>query len=217
MFNQFLASKGYTVLDLDYRGSAGYGRDWRTAIYRYMGGRDLQDHVDASKYLSSNSASIPERIGIYGGSYGGFITLMALFTEPEAFRRRRGAAQRHRLGALQPRLHGEHPQHPQTDTLAYRRSSPIYFAEGLEDPLLMAARHGRCERPLSGHRAAHSAPHRAGQDGLGACCLSGGGSRVRAARRHGPTSTGGSSSCSRRTSPSGAPPPAGGPNDDCSN
>src|SRR5205814_1944071 len=49
MFNQFLASKGYTVLDLDYRGSDGYGRDWRTAIYRHMGGRDLQDQVDASK------------------------------------------------------------------------------------------------------------------------------------------------------------------------
>src|SRR6185312_3099224 len=46
MFNQFLATKGYVVLDEDYRGSAGYGRDWRVAIYRHMGGRDLQDEVD---------------------------------------------------------------------------------------------------------------------------------------------------------------------------
>ena len=45
MFHTLLTRRGYVVLDLDYRASAGYGRDWRTAIYRHMGGRDLQDHV----------------------------------------------------------------------------------------------------------------------------------------------------------------------------
>jgi dipeptidyl aminopeptidase/acylaminoacyl peptidase len=138
MFNQFLASKGYTVLDLDYRGSDGYGRDWRTAIYRHMGGRDLQDQVDASRYLATNSRINPERIGIYGGSYGGFITLMALFTEPNHF----GAG-----AALRSVTDWAHYNQgytsnilnlPQNDTLAYRQSSPIYYAEGLEDPLLMA-------------------------------------------------------------------------------
>jgi dipeptidyl aminopeptidase/acylaminoacyl peptidase len=68
MFNQYLASKGYVVLDMDYRGSAGYGRDWRTAIYRWMGGRDLQDEVDGSRYLQKNFGVDPERIGMYGGS-----------------------------------------------------------------------------------------------------------------------------------------------------
>jgi dipeptidyl aminopeptidase/acylaminoacyl peptidase len=138
MFNQFLASKGYVVLDLDYRGSDGYGRDWRTAIYRHMGGRDLQDQVDASKYLNANYHIDPERIGLYGGSYGGFITLMALFTEPKHF----GAG-----AALRSVTDWAHYNEgytsnilnlPQNDTLAYRQSSPIYFAEGLEDPLLMA-------------------------------------------------------------------------------
>ncbi|MFL5582095.1 MAG: DPP IV N-terminal domain-containing protein, partial [Gemmatimonadaceae bacterium] len=51
MFHHLLATRGYVVLDLDYRASAGYGRDWRTAIYRHMGGRDLQDHVDGVRYL----------------------------------------------------------------------------------------------------------------------------------------------------------------------
>jgi dipeptidyl aminopeptidase/acylaminoacyl peptidase len=138
MFNQFLAAHGYVVLDVDYRASSGYGRDWRTAIYRYMGGRDLQDQVDASRYLEKNYSIDPERIGIYGGSYGGFITLMALFTEPKHF----GAG-----AALRSVTDWSHYNHgytsdilnfPQDDTLAYRRSSPIYFAEGLEDPLLMA-------------------------------------------------------------------------------
>lgn len=138
MFNQFLASQGYVVLDIDYRGSAGYGRDWRTAIYRHMGGRDLQDQVDGARYLQSEFGIDPERIGLYGGSYGGFITLMALFTEPEWFGA--GAA----LRSVTDWAHYNHGytsrilNFPAVDTLAYRQSSPIFFAEGLEDPLLIA-------------------------------------------------------------------------------
>jgi len=137
MFNQFLASKGYVVLDVDYRASAGYGRDWRTAIYRYMGGRDLQDQVDASKYLTKEYSIDPERIGIYGGSYGGFITLFALFTQSQYF----GAG-----AAIRSVTDWAHYNHgytsnilnlPQTDTIAYHRSSPIYYAEGLKDPLVI--------------------------------------------------------------------------------
>jgi len=137
MFNNYLASKGYVVLDIDYRASAGYGRDWRTAIYRFMGGRDLQDQVDGSKYLTKNFGIDPERIGMYGGSYGGFMTLMALFTEPKYFGA--GAA----LRSVTDWAHynngytGSILNFPQTDTLAYHRSSPIFHAEGLEDPLLM--------------------------------------------------------------------------------
>ena len=138
MFNQYLASKGYVVLDIDYRGSAGYGRDWRTAIYRWMGGRDLQDHVDGSRYLEKEFGIDPERIGIYGGSYGGFITLMALFNESTRFGAGAG------LRSVTDWAHYNHTyttrilNQPQDDSVSYRRSSPIYFAEGLEDPLLIA-------------------------------------------------------------------------------
>ena len=137
MFNHYLAAKGYVVLDIDYRGSAGYGRDWRTAIYRHMGGRDLQDHVDGSRYLQREFGIDPERVGIYGGSYGGFITLMALFTEPKQFGA--GAA----LRSVTDWAHYNHQytsqilNTPDRDSVAYRRSSPIYFAQGLEDPLLI--------------------------------------------------------------------------------
>src|SRR5690606_25189161 len=85
MFHNLLTDLGYTVLNVDYRGSAGYGRDWRTAIYRHMGGRDLGDYIDASQYLAEAHGIPPERVFIYGGSYGGFLTLMALFTAPEHF------------------------------------------------------------------------------------------------------------------------------------
>ncbi len=137
MFHHFLMEQGYTILDLDYRGSAGYGRDWRTAIYRHMGGKDLTDQIDAAEYLVKHHGSKPERIGIYGGSYGGFITLMALFTAPKSFGA--GAA----LRPVTDWAHYNHPytsnilNQPQEDDEAFRRSSPIYFAEGLEDPLLI--------------------------------------------------------------------------------
>ena len=137
MFHNLLADLGYLVLQVDYRASAGYGRDWRTAIYRHMGGRDLQDYVDASQYITDTYGIGPDQIGIYGGSYGGFITLMALFTAPEYF----GAG-----AALRSVTDWAHYNHgytsnilntPATDSLAFARSSPINFAEGLEDPLLM--------------------------------------------------------------------------------
>ena len=137
MFHNLLADEGYTVIDVDYRGSSGYGRNWRTGIYRYMGGRDLEDQVDAVKYLVQNHQIDAGKLGIYGGSYGGFITLMALFTKPGMFKA--GAA----LRSVTDWAHYNHGytsnilNEPQTDSLAYRRSSPIYFAEGLQDRLLM--------------------------------------------------------------------------------
>src|ERR1700754_4029325 len=65
MFHHLLASKGYVVLDPDYRASAGYGRDWRTAIYRHMGGKDLDDVVDGAAYLVAQEGVDPKRVGVY--------------------------------------------------------------------------------------------------------------------------------------------------------
>jgi dipeptidyl aminopeptidase/acylaminoacyl peptidase len=137
MFHNLLADKGYTVLDIDYRGSAGYGRNWRTGIYRHMGGLDLTDQVDGAGYLSSRYGIDPKRIGIYGGSYGGFITLMGMFTTPGVFAA--GAA----LRSVTDWAHYNHGytsnilNEPYNDSLAYRRSSPIYYAAGLQGRLLM--------------------------------------------------------------------------------
>jgi dipeptidyl aminopeptidase/acylaminoacyl peptidase len=137
MFHHLLMERGFTVLDIDYRGSAGYGRDWRTGIYRHMGGKDLTDHVDGVRYLVSEHGVDPKRVGIYGGSYGGFITFMAMFTEPDVFAA--GAA----LRPVTDWAHYNHPytanilNTPQADLEAYRRSSPIYFAEGLRGALLI--------------------------------------------------------------------------------
>src|SRR5205085_8595296 len=137
MFQHYLMEHGYVVMDIDYRGSSGYGRDWRTGIYRHMGGKDLDDNVDAAKWLVAQQGVDPKRIGLYGGSYGGFITLMAMFTTPDVFAA--GAA-------LRPVTDWAHYNHgytanilntPQADADSYRQSSPIYFAEGLKGALLI--------------------------------------------------------------------------------
>ena len=137
MFHNLLTDLGYTVLDIDYRASDGYGRDFRTGIYRHMGGKDLSDHLDGKKYLVENLGIDNDRVGIHGGSYGGFITLMALLTEPGEFKA--GAA----LRSVTDWAHYNHGytsnilNFPETDPEAYKKSSPIYFANNLQDKLLM--------------------------------------------------------------------------------
>nr|WP_121270016.1 prolyl oligopeptidase family serine peptidase [Pedobacter schmidteae] len=137
MFNNMLADNGYTVIDIDYTASSGYGRNHRTGIYRHMGGKDLTDQVDGVQMLVDKYQMNPKHVGIYGGSYGGFITLMALFKEGDVFRC--GAALRsvadwaHYNQGYTSNILNE----PFNDEIAYRRSSPIYFAEGLKGNLLM--------------------------------------------------------------------------------
>ena len=64
MFNNLLTDLGYTVLDIDYRASSGYGRDWRTGIYRFMGGKDLEDNVDGAKLLVDKYGIDADKIGL---------------------------------------------------------------------------------------------------------------------------------------------------------
>lgn len=139
MFHSMLAQQGYVVMDMDYRASAGYGRDWRTAIYRHMGKPEIEDLEDGVNWMVENANVDPKRVGTYGGSYGGFMTFMALFTKPELFQA--GAA----LRPVSDWAHYNGPytsnilNTPDVDPIAYERSSPIYFAEGLNKPMLINA------------------------------------------------------------------------------
>ncbi|MEM7150682.1 MAG: prolyl oligopeptidase family serine peptidase, partial [Pseudomonadota bacterium] len=139
MFHSLLADEGYVVMDMDYRASKGYGRDWRTAIYRQMGTPETQDLADGVKWMADNVNVNTQAVGTYGGSYGGFMTFMALFTAPDLFQS--GAA-------LRPVTDWAHYNtgytanilnHPDVDPIAYERSSPIYYAEGLKKHLLINA------------------------------------------------------------------------------
>ena len=139
MFHNLLTQRGYVVIDMDFRASEGYGRDWRTAIYRRMGVPELEDFHDGVDFIVDNYGVNRERIGVYGGSYGGFMTFIAMFRAPDLFQA--GAA-------LRPVSDWAHYNHgytsnilntPDIDPEAYRISSPIEFADGLKNPLLIAA------------------------------------------------------------------------------
>ncbi|MCO7226796.1 S9 family peptidase [Pleionea sp. CnH1-48] len=138
MFHTFLTQQGYVVLDMDYRASKGYGRDWRTAIYQQMGTPELEDLLDGKRWMVEQLNVDTQKVGIYGGSYGGFMTFMSLFKAPDAFAA--GAS-------LRPVTDWASYNHaytsnilntPQVDPEAYNRSSPIEFAQGLKKPLLIA-------------------------------------------------------------------------------
>ena len=136
-FLHYLVQEGYVVLNLDYRGSRGYGRDFRTGIYRHMGETEVKSGLAAVEYLVTELGVDRERIGLFGGSYGGFFTLMSMFKHPGVFK----------AGAVRaPVTDWAHYNHgyttrilnaPYDDTEAYERSSPIYLAEGLQDHLLI--------------------------------------------------------------------------------
>lgn len=139
MFHSMLVQQGYVVIDMDYRASKGYGRDWRTAIYRHMGKPEVEDMVDGVNWLVENANVDRNRVGTYGGSYGGFLTLMSMFNEPDLFQS--GSA----LRLVSDWAYYNHGytsnilNTPEDDKIAFERSSPIYFAEGLSKPLLINA------------------------------------------------------------------------------
>jgi dipeptidyl aminopeptidase/acylaminoacyl peptidase len=85
-FHQYLLQHGYVVIAPDYRGSIGYGREWREGVYLDVGGKDSRDAAAAADYLKTLSFVDADRIGIWGLSYGGFFTLKALTDRPTTFR-----------------------------------------------------------------------------------------------------------------------------------
>jgi dipeptidyl aminopeptidase/acylaminoacyl peptidase len=138
MFHNLLVERGYIVLDMDYRASKGYGSKWRTAIYRQMGHPELEDYLDGVKWMVANQQGDAKNVGIYGGSYGGFMAFMALMRAPDTFKA--GAA-------LRPVTDWTTYNHdytsnilntPDLDPEAYRKSSPIEYADQLRGHLLIS-------------------------------------------------------------------------------
>ena len=140
MFNEMLTGKGYVVLDIDYRGSAGYGRDWRTDVAGFLGGKDYDDHLDAIDYAVKNYAVDSKRVGVYGGSYGGFMAGMLVLRAPDkiaAAAALRPVFDWKNYFAANPTYTAERLGVPEKNAEAYRRSSPIAYAENLQKPLLI--------------------------------------------------------------------------------
>ena len=140
MFNELLAQRGYVVLDIDYRGSAGYGREWRRDVYDFLGGKDMDDHIDAIDFMIKNYGVDPAKVGVYGGSYGGFMAEMLAFRAPEriaAAAALRPVADWKNYYASSNVYTAQRLGYPDKNPEAYKRSSPISYADGLKTHLLI--------------------------------------------------------------------------------
>jgi dipeptidyl aminopeptidase/acylaminoacyl peptidase len=140
-FHQYLAQQGYIVLAPDYRGSIGYGRSWRVAPYRDLGGMDAEDIAAAVPYLESLLYVDVERIGVWGLSYGGFLTLAALTRDPGLFRCGVDVAGVHdfRFWYRDPggSWIGGRLGDPRENPEAYRQAAPVARIDRIEKPLLV--------------------------------------------------------------------------------
>jgi dipeptidyl aminopeptidase/acylaminoacyl peptidase len=140
-WHQRLAQLGYVVLNVDYRGSTGYGRDYRVANYQDLGGGDRLDAVSGVEYLRSLGFVDADRIGVYGMSYGGHLVLSLLTKNPGVFRAGidiSGVADMRMVydtagrAAVVARL-----STPDRRPDLYDRSSAITHLEQLRDPLMV--------------------------------------------------------------------------------
>ena len=141
-FHQFLLQQGYVVIAPDYRGSIGYGREWRNDVYMDVGGNDAKDARMAAKYLESLGYVDPERIGVWGLSYGGFFTLLAITQEPTWFRAAVDVA-----GVADYKLYYDDPYHggwttsrigtPAEHPEVYAKAAPMSHVDQIQHPLLV--------------------------------------------------------------------------------
>jgi dipeptidyl aminopeptidase/acylaminoacyl peptidase len=151
-FKHFLVREGFACLDVDFRGSTGYGRDFRRANHDEWGHADAHDIIDAAHWASGQPWS-DGRMAIYGGSYGGYLVLSALVEEPGLWRAgidlygdsEIAESFRHgdRPGRLDLARQMGSPDDPSRAEL-FRRGSPVYRAERIEAPLLIL--HGRKDK-----------------------------------------------------------------------
>ncbi len=162
---QILVREGFAVLDVDFRGSTGYGRDFRLANAGEWGHADAHDCIDAGRWAAAQPWS-DGRLAAYGGSYGGYLVLCALADEPAMWRAGvdlfgdSEIAESYRHGDRPGRLDLQRMMGDPDDPAAvssYRRGSPVYRAERIEAPLLIL--HGRRDRrvvPLMTERMAEA-------------------------------------------------------------
>lgn len=137
--SQYLAQQGYVVLTPDYRGSSGYSRDWATGVSRDLGGSETQDVNAGADYLKTLGFVDPDRIGIWGLSYGGFMTLQSMVTDPTLFRCAIDVAgvgdwDTYTTGGM---ILGRLGETPVTDPELYDRSAPVKHLDKLARPLLI--------------------------------------------------------------------------------
>jgi len=143
LWHRMMASRGYLVWTLDNRGAGGYGHAWETPIDRAMGRQELADQLDGVAYLKSLPYVDGSRIGIWGWSYGGYMTLYALFNAPDTFKAGVAVAPVTDWRDYDTIYTERYMDTPQENPEGYRDSSPLSRAKDLKAALLLV--HGTAD------------------------------------------------------------------------
>lgn len=145
---QFLANRGFAVLQVNYRGSTGYGKKFWEASFKEWGKKMQDDVSDGVKWLISEGIANPKKVGIYGGSYGGYATLAGLTFSPELY-----ACGVDYVGVsnlftfmntIPPywepmrQMFYEMVGHPEKDSALLASASPVFHADKIVAPLFVA-------------------------------------------------------------------------------
>lgn len=145
---QYLVNHGYAILAVNNRGSSGYGKSFYKADDRKHGDADLRDCVAARDFLATHPEIDKDRIGILGGSYGGYMTMAALTFSPETFRvgvNLFGVTNWLRTlksipawwGSFRTALYNEMGDPSTVDSVALRNKSPLFFADRIRRPFIV--------------------------------------------------------------------------------
>ena len=149
-FHQYLLQRGFMIVTVDYRGSIGYGRDFRQGQYLDLGGRDLDDVLATVRYLERVDDVDIGKVAVWGISYGGYLTMQALVKAPTAFDAGVNIA-----GVIDWLDWAIDPgglwidgrmESPEDHRELYQQRSPIHFVDQLARPLLIL--HGTADQPV---------------------------------------------------------------------
>ncbi len=137
-WDQVLAARGFVIWHLDNRGSTGRGHAFETPLYRRFGKTELADQLEGVKYLLAQGFVDPARVGIYGWSYGGFMTLYSLLNAPDVFRAGIAGAPVTNWRNYDTIYTERYLGLPSENAEGYRASSPLDYAAKLKAKLLIA-------------------------------------------------------------------------------
>ncbi|MGH9658893.1 MAG: alpha/beta fold hydrolase, partial [Bryobacteraceae bacterium] len=141
-WDQVLAHRGFVIWQLDNRGSSGRGHRWESAVFRNLGAKELEDQKEGLRHLESLGFVDPAKIGIYGWSYGGYMTLYALANAPKLFRAGIAGAPVTDWRNYDTIYTERYMGLPDENAEAYKRSSPIHNAAAIEARLMLAHNFG---------------------------------------------------------------------------
>ncbi|WP_237055461.1 S9 family peptidase [Microbulbifer sediminum] len=137
LFNQYMAQQGYVVFSVDNRGSANRGTEFENPIYKAMGSVEVEDQVTGVKFLRSLPYVDEDRIGVYGHSYGGYMTLMNMFKAGDYFQAGVSGAPVTDWGLYDTHYTERYMGNPNSDASAYEASSVFPYVDGLQGDLLI--------------------------------------------------------------------------------